>query len=223
MIEPGEAMVRLALAGLLGAAIGIERQASGHLAGMRTNGLVATGAALFTLVGAYGFPELARSANVDPMRVAAQIVSGIGFIGAGAILRDRGSVRGVTTAAALWTSAALGMAVGAGLYLIAVGGAAVLLGVLIGLRHVRDRGLLGLPAARQQVDVVYELGHGTLAPVINAIEEVGGTVSGVQIDDDEEQHWRHVQLVVVARDPSRLNDGIGALAERPEVRQVSMS
>src|SRR3954454_17592933 len=138
-LEAADAFLRIGAAAGCGALIGIERESRNQLAGIRTHALVAAGAAVFTLAGAHGFPDLPRGPNVDPMRVAAQIASGIGFIGAGAIIRDRGSVRGITTAAALWVSAAVGLAAGAGLWWVAVAGAVVTLLVLILLRPVRTR------------------------------------------------------------------------------------
>src|SRR6476659_10335266 len=108
-IEAADAFLRIGAAGGCGALIGLERESRNQLAGIRTHALVAAGAAVFTLAGAHGFPELTRGPNVDPMRVAAQIASGIGFIGAGAILREGATVRGVTTAASLWAAAALGL------------------------------------------------------------------------------------------------------------------
>ena len=116
-----ELAVRLALSLGLGALIGLEREYHRQAAGFRTHSLVALGAALFTVVSAYAFE------GADPTRIAAQIVSGIGFIGAGTILHYRGSVKGLTTAASLWAVAAVGMAVGAGLYVLAFLGAALVL------------------------------------------------------------------------------------------------
>ena len=105
----GDMLVRLVIATALGALVGYEREREGKPAGVRTHGMVALGAALFTLVSVYGF------ANHDPARVAAQIVTGIGFVGAGAILHLRRSVQGLTTAASLWVTAAIGLAVGVGM------------------------------------------------------------------------------------------------------------
>src|SRR5689334_8760084 len=164
-IDAAEAFLRIGAAALCGALIGLERESRNQLAGMRTHALVAAGAAVFTLAGAFGFPELHRGPNVDPMRVAAQIASGIGFIGAGAIIRDRGSVRGITTAAALWTSAALGLAAGAGLWWVAAAGAVVTLLVLVGLRPVGNRLLTPLTTPLRTVDVEYRRGHGTMGPL----------------------------------------------------------
>lgn len=107
-----DAAVRLAVAAAFGMAIGVERELREQAAGLRTHMLVAVGSCLFTIVSAYGF----QGPDVDPSRVAAQIVTGIGFLGAGAILREGLSVRGLTTAASLWIVAAVGMAVGLGMY-----------------------------------------------------------------------------------------------------------
>jgi putative Mg2+ transporter-C (MgtC) family protein len=119
-LDGWDALLRLCIAGGLGAAIGFEREIRDREAGIRTHLLVSLGAALFTIVSAYGFHEfLASGDNViraDPTRIAAQIVTGIGFLGAGAIIREGLSIRGLTTAATLWVVAAIGMACGAGYY-----------------------------------------------------------------------------------------------------------
>src|SRR4051812_12546104 len=113
-----DALLRLAVAAALGGAVGVERELRDREAGIRTHLLVSLGSALFTLVSAYGFHEFLASGDAvvraDPTRIAAQIVTGIGFLGAGAIIREGLSVRGLTTAATLWVVAAIGMACGAG-------------------------------------------------------------------------------------------------------------
>ncbi len=121
-----ELIARLGVSLVLGAAIGIEREVNRQPAGFRTHSLVALGSAIFTVVSAYSFP----GSDVDPTRIAAQIVTGIGFIGAGTILRHGGTVRGLTTAASLWSVAGVGMASGAGLYVVALAGAVLVLIVL---------------------------------------------------------------------------------------------
>jgi putative Mg2+ transporter-C (MgtC) family protein len=115
--------VRLLVAAGLGAAIGVEREIHSHPAGTRTHLLVSLGSALFTEISIYGFTGITNAgqlAPVDPSRVAAQIVTGIGFLGAGAILKYGPSVRGLTTAASLWVTAAIGMSLGAGQWAIAL-------------------------------------------------------------------------------------------------------
>lgn len=113
-----ETILRLLLAGSLAAAIGYQRERAGKAAGLRTHILIATGAALFTLISIYGF----AGESFDPSRVAAGVVAGVGFIGAGVIFRGmRGDkVTGITTAASVWVTAAIGLAAGAGMYLVAI-------------------------------------------------------------------------------------------------------
>ena len=124
-----EMIARFALAVGLGAGIGFQRERAGKAAGLRTHILVSSGAALFTLVSIYGF---SGAATVDISRVAAGVVVGIGFIGAGVILRGQREkeVAGLTTAATIWITAAVGLAAGAGMYLLSVIATAVTVGVL---------------------------------------------------------------------------------------------
>lgn len=123
-----EMVLRLLLATALGASIGYQRERVGKAAGLRTHTLIAMGSALFTLVSIWGF-----SGAVDPSRVASGVVAGVGFIGAGVIFRGmRGNgVAGLTTAASIWASAAIGLAAGAGLYLISTIAALIAIGVLM--------------------------------------------------------------------------------------------
>src|SRR3712207_7167509 len=138
-------MVRLLATVILCGLIGLERETRDQAAGFRTHILLGLGAALFTLVSAYGFPEFTRAAiesggrgvQFDPTRIAAQVVTGVGFLGAGAIIRRGLDVRGLTTAASIWSAAAIGMAAGAGFYFGAVATTAVVLATLYLLRSVR--------------------------------------------------------------------------------------
>ena len=113
-----ELMVRILLAFLLGGVIGYERETTQRPAGLRTHMLVAAGAAVFTVVSIYAF--VGQGTVRDPARVAAQIVTGVGFLGAGTIWRTSSTVRGLTTAASIWLVAAVGMLVGSGLYTLAI-------------------------------------------------------------------------------------------------------
>ena len=177
-------LLRLWVAAALGGAVGLERELRERQAGLRTHLVVCVGSALFTIVSAYGFREfLVNGGSVvraDPTRIAAQIVSGIGFLGAGAIIRQGLSVRGLTTAATLWLVAAIGMASGAGYYsaaLIATAGALITLGPLriATYKLVRryraevDRLLVEIPAG------------GSPVPVLEAIEQLGGHVTSLEI------------------------------------------
>src|SRR5690606_12783611 len=129
-------LVRLLLAAILGGLVGLEREISGKPAGLRTNLLICVGAALLTELSLAVGLLTAERPNADPARIAAQIVSGIGFLGAGTIIQARGSVVGLTTAATLWVVAAIGMAVGAAAYVEAVGTTVLVIVVLVLLRRV---------------------------------------------------------------------------------------
>ncbi len=136
--------IRLFLSLLLGGLIGLERESHKRPAGFRTHILVCLGSTLVMLISLYGFSEFTRWTNFsrDPARLAAQVVSGIGFLGAGTILREGTSVKGLTTAASLWTVAAIGLAVGAGFYFAAVFTTALVLLTLLVLDKIEHRWLL---------------------------------------------------------------------------------
>lgn len=130
--EEIEIAVRLLLAAIFGAAVGYERRSSDKPAGLRTLSLVAVGSALFTIISTVGFE------TADQSRVAAQIVTGVGFLGAGTILRSGTSISGLTTAATIWATAAIGMAVGSGLYIAAAGATILMLAILYILAPNRE-------------------------------------------------------------------------------------
>jgi putative Mg2+ transporter-C (MgtC) family protein len=179
-----ELVLRLALAALLGAVIGVEREWRDRTAGLRTHMLVCLGSAVFTIVSAYGFSEWYDSIPADqrttvvsdPTRIAAQIVTGIGFLGAGAIFRSDDGVRGLTTAASLWMMAAIGLATGAGYYELAVASTVLMLLVLVALRQVSGR----IKAMNQGDDTPLEVivaGPATIGHVFDVIAGVEGRVS----------------------------------------------
>ncbi|MGH2794095.1 MAG: MgtC/SapB family protein [Actinomycetota bacterium] len=137
-------LVRILVAAALGGIVGIERELRDQPAGFRTHMLVSLGACLFTLVGAFGFVTLTGGQNIaavnaDVTRVASQVVVGIGFLGGGAILRHGTTVRGLTTAASLWVTAAVGLAVGMGFYFGATATALVAVFALAGLKPIERR------------------------------------------------------------------------------------
>ncbi|RQR59933.1 MgtC/SapB family protein [Burkholderia sp. Bp9125] len=148
MISHLELMGRLLLAALLGSVVGIERERLNWAAGLRTHMLVCVGASLVMLVSIFGFEDVVgrNGIVVDPSRVAAQVVSGIGFLGAGSILLRGEVVRGLTTAASLWAVAGIGLAAGGGMYVAAVGSTAIVLVILAGVKPLERRFI----AQRQQ-------------------------------------------------------------------------
>jgi putative Mg2+ transporter-C (MgtC) family protein len=131
-------LIRIALAGILGGLIGLERQLRAKEAGLRTHILVGIGSAMFMLVSKYGFADMLVSDHValDPSRIAAQVVSGMGFLGAGTIIIQKQVVKGLTTAAGLWVTAAIGLVIGSGMYEIGIYGTVLALVVLETFRRI---------------------------------------------------------------------------------------
>jgi putative Mg2+ transporter-C (MgtC) family protein len=141
MISPEQVVLRLFVAAILGGLVGLERERLEWAAGMRTHALVCLGSALFMVVSAFGFADVLGEQHVilDPSRVAAQVASGIGFIGAGTIILRREIVKGLTTAASIWAVASVGLAVGGGMFIAAVAATLLALALLILARPLKQR------------------------------------------------------------------------------------
>jgi putative Mg2+ transporter-C (MgtC) family protein len=138
MLTDNQVILRLVLSTVLGGLIGIERQLNRRTAGLRTNILVCVGSCLITLVSMYMFDLYHGIVTLDPTRIASNIVTGIGFLGAGAIMREPERVKGLTTAACLWVVSAIGLAVGCGFYSAAMLTTALTLIVLFFLRYIES-------------------------------------------------------------------------------------
>lgn len=206
-----ELLLQLSLAILLGGAIGLEREISGKPAGLRTNILICVGAVLFTTLSIK--MSLGRG---DPARVAAQILPGVGFIGAGTILHMRGSVTGLTSAATIWVVAAIGMALGAAAYTEALGTALLVLAVLQGLGWVEDR----IARASTQSHLVIHA-----KPEATALEQLESLVrrTGLEVERTVSRR-ENVDLVIEfdVRGPKRLHDQLlAAVVHQTGVRSVS--
>src|SRR4051794_16474857 len=161
MLSHSETLLRLLAAAALGSLIGFERERLLWAAGIPTHMLVCVGACLFMIVSASGFStSLGANVVLDPSRVAAQVVSGIGFLGAGAILARGEVVKGLTTAASIWTVAAIGLAVGGGLYFAAGVSTVVILGILAGMKPLEE----AYRARNQSFRVSITATHGSLTP-----------------------------------------------------------
>jgi putative Mg2+ transporter-C (MgtC) family protein len=187
MVNEWDLIWRLALALALSAAIGLERELAQKSAGLRTYTLVGLGSALFMLISKYGFFDVLEPKTVvlDPSRVAAQIVSGIGFIGAGLIFVRRDSVRGLTTAAGVWLTAAIGAACGASLPLLAIATTVAYFAVVFGLAPLARR-LPASPYAPSALRLVYEDGRGILRRVLAACTSRDFKVADVNVDRGED-------------------------------------
>ena len=187
-LSTAEALLRLLIAAGLGGAIGLERELRDHEAGFRTHLIVSLGACVFTLVSAYAWTDwtfsTASGVVFDPTRIAAQIVTGIGFLGAGAIIVRGISVRGLTTAATLWVVAAIGMAAGTGYYVVAVGAAVLVLVSLGPLKLVSSTRFVSRVRPEEAELGIRLAPEGEAARVLDAIEELGGRISHVEFGDD---------------------------------------
>jgi putative Mg2+ transporter-C (MgtC) family protein len=186
-LSTAEALLRLLIAAGLGGAIGLERELRDHEAGFRTHLLVSLGACVFTLVSAYAWTDWTfsqRSGIVfDPTRIAAQIVTGVGFLGAGAIIVRGISVRGLTTAATLWAVAGIGMAAGTGYYVVGIGAAVLVLISLGPLKLISTR--LVARVRPEEAELAIQLTpQGEAARVLAAIEQEGGQISQVEFGDE---------------------------------------
>lgn len=164
-------IVELVVAFTLTAIIGLERETRGKSAGLRTQTIVGTSSALILLVSKYGFGDVVSAgvSVLDPSRVAAQIVSGIGFLGAGIIITRRGAVVGLTTAAAIWESAAIGMAAAAGLLLLAVTVTVLHFTIVLAVAPLLRRVTSRLPGSLQ-VHVIYQDGQGILRQLLQVCD-----------------------------------------------------
>lgn len=210
-----EVLLRVVLAGVLGGAIGVEREIREREAGLRTHLLVAVGAALFTLVSAYGWHDFHFSnqsgVTYDPTRIAAQIVTGIGFLGAGAIIRQGLSVRGLTTAASLWVVAAIGIASGAGYYSGAVITTVVVLVSLWPLRILAYRIIERIRPGERRLEVDLRANESP-ALLLEALEAHGGSVRAFEVEDSQDRR----RVVLDLRLESHQPDAVTATLMRLE-------
>jgi putative Mg2+ transporter-C (MgtC) family protein len=185
-----EIILRLFVAALLGCAIGLERERRIWAAGMRTHMLVGVGSALFMLVSLFGWSDVMGPPNVlvDPSRVASQVVSGIGFLGAGTIIFRRDAIRGLTTAASLWVVAAIGLASGGGLYFAAVTTTVLTLVILALLKPLERK--LFTDRRPQNLLVIADRAQTSLVAIENALRSTHADVSYIQwrMDNNEEQY-----------------------------------
>jgi putative Mg2+ transporter-C (MgtC) family protein len=215
----GDLAGRLAEAAALGAVIGFERETAARGAGARTHALVALGSAVFTIAGAYGFADVFGGGEPGSTRVAAQVATGVGFIGAGAIVRSGLTVQGITTAATVWLAAAIGVAVGAGGGLLAALAVGMALLVLLGL-HAAAPLLQRITRQRVVIDVSYERGFGTLGPLLQRLDEVSGRLEQLRIDDADSGDLRRVRLFATVPHGVDTSDLLGDVPGLPEVHSI---
>jgi len=222
LLSHTEVLIRLLVAAALGSLVGLERERLSWAAGIRTHMLVSVGACLFMLVSAFGFSDSLKGDHVvlDPSRAAAQVVSGIGFLGAGAILARGEIVRGLTTAASIWSVAAIGLAVGGGLYFPAAASTVIILVILAGIKPLEE----AYRSRSQTCRISVVAAHGTVSPetleTVVKIEPARlrrflvAVQAGGQVDEIS------VQLVRVSS--SDISDIVARLQALPGVQSVDI-
>jgi putative Mg2+ transporter-C (MgtC) family protein len=217
-----EAVVRILLVALLAGAVGVERELRDQEAGLRTHMLVGIGAALFVIVGNYAWADLSFGSQpgvvLDPSRVVAYVVTGVGFLGAGAILKNGGSIRGLTTAASLWVVAAIGVSVGAGEYVLGIFATAV---VLVSLWPVRQTArYLGLRGSRgKRLELVLDPGT-SIGEIVGLVEREGLELHSTTVG--EEDGARTLDVVLAGRSEQVL-ELLDRLARTAGVRSASLA
>jgi len=221
MISVQTTLIRLGLALLLGALVGLERERSERTAGLRTHALVALGSCLIMIVSAFGFADILGTHNVvlDPSRIAAQVVSGIGFLGAGTILLRKEIVKGLTTAAAIWVVAAIGLACGAGLLVEAVLTTVFTIAVLTLLNPLRRR--LHPPEAYHLRIKVTAVEQALLGRVYNTCIEAGAAIENIEVQAGSGRE--KVEIECTTGEALQLAKSLVALHAVPGIETVSVN
>ncbi|NLX03319.1 MAG: MgtC/SapB family protein [Syntrophomonadaceae bacterium] len=213
-----EIIFKLALACILGALIGLERESLNRPAGLRTYTLVCVGSALAMIVSIDIYMQYYQTVNADPGRIAAQVVSGIGFLGAGTIMREGASVRGLTTAAGLWVVACIGLAVGAGLYIPAVATTILILFVLIYFIRF-EQFFTGMREYKGLV-IVVEDRPGQVGNIGSILGDMGVLIKNIQLNHMENEDNLEVELLVELPSGMKISDVIEELSTMKELKSI---
>ncbi|MGI3449154.1 magnesium transporter ATPase [Citrobacter freundii] len=212
-----EFLLRLMLAGLLGGVIGLERQIRAKEAGVRTHILIGIGSAMFMIVSKYGFYDVIGHGHIglDPSRIAAQVVTGVGFLGAGNILVQKQTIRGLTTAADVWVTAAIGLVIGSGMYEVGIVGAVMALIVLEFFRQLTYRFL------NHHLQLRIRIAAGTAQSVLTWITEQGYRLQLRSLANDASDcHVLTADLEVT--EATTVIQVISLLKENPAIKEVSV-
>lgn len=220
-LTPTSAIIRIFLSLMLGACVGIERKSKGQMAGLRTFSLISMGACIAMMLSIYVCQETSGLQRADPSRIAAQVISGIGFLGAGTIIQMKGSVRGLTTAAGIWIIATVGMAVGCGLYLVAIVATVMVLLVLTLLERLERRVNVGNEARTIRLKVKGIVN--SIHPYEKVLEQYSIHLSKVYVEYDYEADITRMNLVVLIREHSDFIDVFESLHNIRPTITISIS
>lgn len=222
MLSWSEMLIRLSLASLFGALIGLERERKDWTAGMRTHMMVCMGSSLIMMVSAYGFSEALGTEHValDPSRIAAQVISGIGFIGAGTILfLKQGIIRGLTTASGLWTVAAIGLATGGGMYFAAGAATVIALTILWALQPLER--MYSRRFRHRTLRIVTALNIDNTRLLDHLLKKDGLKVKTFTFERGENEFI--FQLEFNSMDLSKIDEIINELKDDPAIKEVFWS
>lgn len=197
-ITTASSIFKLVLSMILGSVVGYERKRKGQIAGVRTFSLICMGATLAMMLSVYVPQVYLGLKNGDPSRIAAQVVSGIGFLGAGAIIQMKGSVRGLTTAAGIWMVAAIGMAVGVGMYLISIVATALILFILMQLERIEHH--ISLGSESRIISITASVIVDDITPYRKVLRSQHVNLTNYFIAFDYDENVTKINLVVLARE-----------------------
>lgn len=215
-----EIIIRLVISGILGALIGLEREIRYKEAGLRTHFVVAVGSALVMLVSKYGFTDVLHPYTivVDPSRIAAQVVSGIGFLGAGTILVQRQSVRGLTTAAGLWATSGIGLAVGAGMYTAGISATVLVLMAL----EILDKSQMLITRHKSRLVIRTD----NVNVVLGAIRDAGVKIQKTKIDYSRVTDLDNAEITITTyfstKSAKSIEQMIELLNKTPNIKSVKI-
>jgi len=216
-----EIALRLGTATVLAGLVGLDRERRESSAGMRTHALVGMSACLLMIVSAFGFADILGTANVvlDPSRIAAQVVTGIGFLGAGTIIARGSFVRGLTTAASVWSVAAIGLAVGGGMYWAGVVATVISLILLAVMRPVERR--LDRRWRKQTVNALYDAKTASLDGVLEALRRINLNAIQVTVEKQPDGIHHQVQITLDEHGETALQNALQALTRVDGVQSVT--
>lgn len=220
-INSTSALFRIVLSLILGSCIGIERKRKGQMAGLRTFSLISMGACIAMVLSIYVCQETVGLLRGDPSRIAAQVLSGIGFLGAGAIIQMKGSVRGLTTAAGIWIIATIGMSVGCGLYLVSIVSTILVLFVLTLLERIEHRVNVGNEARtiRLKVKGIVK----SIDPYKKVLSEFDIHLTKVYVEYDYDKDETRLNLLVLIHEQGDMIDVFDALHHVMPTISISLS
>lgn len=220
-INTASAVTRMVISLILGSCVGIERKSKGQIAGVRTFALISLGATLAMLLSIYVPQEYLGLKNGDPGRIAAQVITGIGFLGAGAIIQMKGSVRGLTTAAGIWMVATIGMAVGVGMYLVSIVATGLILVILVLLERLEHRIHMGATTRiiRMSVEGIVT----SVEPYKEALERNHVQMVNFFVDYDYVQERTTLNLLVLVKDTTDYISLFAALRGIQKARSITLA